>query len=82
MKLSPVHLYTQELDPNKATLAKVIPTPNNGFAELVALQRDQVSSHIYSQMVQVVLIGNMSQISYSLSAKLRFDTQYLILSFV
>uniref|UniRef100_A0A671XSV3 Endoplasmic reticulum transmembrane helix translocase n=1 Tax=Sparus aurata TaxID=8175 RepID=A0A671XSV3_SPAAU len=30
-----------EPDPNKATLAKVIPTPNNGFAELVALQRDQ-----------------------------------------
>lgn len=33
----------QERNPNKATLAKVIPTPNNGFAELVALQRDQVS---------------------------------------
>uniref|UniRef100_A0A7N6BGI0 Endoplasmic reticulum transmembrane helix translocase n=1 Tax=Anabas testudineus TaxID=64144 RepID=A0A7N6BGI0_ANATE len=29
------------IDPNKATLAKVIPTPNNGSAELVALQRDQ-----------------------------------------
>lgn len=46
VNLSPVHLYTQEPDPNKATLAKVIPTPNNGSAELVALQRDQVSSHI------------------------------------
>lgn len=34
----------QEPDPEKATLAKVIPTPNNGSAELVALQRDQVSS--------------------------------------
>lgn len=45
---SPVHLCTQEPDPNKATLAKVIPTPNNGFAELVALQRDQVSLHINS----------------------------------
>nr|XP_046270662.1 manganese-transporting ATPase 13A1 isoform X1 [Scatophagus argus] len=32
---------SKEPDPNKATLAKVIPTPNNGFAELVALQRDQ-----------------------------------------
>ncbi|XP_068193004.1 endoplasmic reticulum transmembrane helix translocase isoform X1 [Antennarius striatus] len=32
---------SKEPDPKKATLAKVIPTPNNGFAELVALQRDQ-----------------------------------------
>ncbi|CAK6978340.1 manganese-transporting ATPase 13A1 [Scomber scombrus] len=32
---------SKELDPNKAMLAKVIPTPNNGSAELVALQRDQ-----------------------------------------
>lgn len=32
---------SKEPDPNKATLAKVIPTPNNGFAELVALHRDQ-----------------------------------------
>lgn len=32
---------SKEPDPRKATLAKVIPTPNNGSAELVALQRDQ-----------------------------------------
>ncbi|XP_005745405.1 endoplasmic reticulum transmembrane helix translocase [Pundamilia nyererei] len=32
---------SKEPDPEKATLAKVIPTPNNGSAELVALQRDQ-----------------------------------------
>uniref|UniRef100_A0A1A8HD03 Endoplasmic reticulum transmembrane helix translocase n=1 Tax=Nothobranchius korthausae TaxID=1143690 RepID=A0A1A8HD03_9TELE len=32
---------SKEPDPNTATLAKVIPTPNNGSAELVALQRDQ-----------------------------------------
>lgn len=70
VNLSPVHLYTQEPDPNKATLAKVIPTPNNGFAELVALQRDQVSSHIYPQDAPGCL--NWKQISHSLPAKLWF----------
>lgn len=32
---------SKEPHPKKATLAKIIPTPNNGSAELVALQRDQ-----------------------------------------
>uniref|UniRef100_A0A8C3ALA2 Endoplasmic reticulum transmembrane helix translocase n=1 Tax=Cyclopterus lumpus TaxID=8103 RepID=A0A8C3ALA2_CYCLU len=44
----------QEPDPNKATLAKVIPTPNNGSAELVALQRDQNGDGILSLEFQKI----------------------------
>lgn len=57
---SPFNVYAQERNPNKATLAKVIPTPNNGFAELVPLQRDQVSLHISSNAPRVALIENMA----------------------
>ncbi|MEQ2168473.1 hypothetical protein GOODEAATRI_014792 [Goodea atripinnis] len=39
--------YWSEPDPNLATLAKVIPMPNNGSAELVTLQRNQKIRYIF-----------------------------------
>ena len=33
----------QAYNPKEATLAKVVPTPNNGFTELVKIHREKVS---------------------------------------
>ena len=35
--------YFQAYSPKEATLAKVVPTPNNGFTELVKIHKEKVS---------------------------------------
>uniref|UniRef100_A0A8C2IMH8 Endoplasmic reticulum transmembrane helix translocase n=1 Tax=Cyprinus carpio TaxID=7962 RepID=A0A8C2IMH8_CYPCA len=50
-----IQLYFQkESDPAKATFAKVIPTPNNGSAELVPLLRDKDGAEILSFKFQKI----------------------------
>ncbi|NWQ72641.1 AT131 ATPase, partial [Neopipo cinnamomea] len=63
----------QEPCPKKATLAKVVPTPNNGSVELVPLQRDQ------DEDGQESLSFEFQKIKYSYEAKGR--RQFLPVAF-
>ncbi|XP_061605171.1 manganese-transporting ATPase 13A1 [Phyllopteryx taeniolatus] len=54
---------SKEADPNKATLAKVVPTPNNGSAELVTLQRDQ------DENGEEILLFEFQKIRYTFDQK-------------
>ncbi|KAB0395203.1 hypothetical protein E2I00_019608, partial [Balaenoptera physalus] len=53
---------TPEFDPSKATFVKVVPTPNNGSTELVALHRDE------GEDGQDVLSFEFQKIKYSYDA--------------
>ncbi|VDK73197.1 unnamed protein product, partial [Cylicostephanus goldi] len=45
-----------EKDPHKATLVKVVPTPNNGWAELVPLRRTRVIGPLFLQFISMAYI--------------------------
>ena len=53
-----MHVFLQAADANTAQVVKVVPTPNNGYTELVKLHKQKVC--VFSFMVSSHLPDNES----------------------